>query len=65
MKSDYLFSKLSGKECVVAVNLIDDCTFYVIRGILDYDGRGDWIKIGSIYVNINHVVYVYEISSRE
>jgi len=65
MKMEYVFNELNGKKCVVAVNLIDDGTFYTQRGILKYDGQGDWIKLDDTYININHIVYVYEIESSE
>jgi len=63
MKTEDVFAKLNGKECVVALNLIDDSTFCVKRGILEYDGQGDWVKVDDTYVNINHIVYVYAIES--
>jgi len=65
MKTEDVFAKLNGKECVVAVNLIDDGTFYVKRGKIEYDGQGDWIKLDNTYININHIVYVYAIESLE
>lgn len=65
MKTEHVFSKLNGKKCVIAVNLVVDGTFYTQRGILEYDGQGNWVKLNDTYININHIVYVYAIDSLE